>query len=314
MKTPRWTAADIPDLHGKLAVVTGANSGLGLETTRELARRGAHVILACRAQAKTDQAIAELLRSLPDVDKTKLEFRPLDLASLESIRQFAERLATDHDQLDLLVNNAGVMALPYTETADGFEMQIGTNHLGHFALTGRLSALLLAAPAARIVSVSSLTHKLGKLDLDDLHGQRRYRKWAAYGQSKLANLLFTYELQRKLGEARARAIALAAHPGYASTNLQSAGAQMGGSKITERVMAIGNRVMAQTAAMGALPSLYAANASELRGGEYIGPDGLLELTGWPRIVESNARSRDQTSAAALWARSVELTSVDFSTP
>ncbi|MFV8755597.1 oxidoreductase [Nannocystaceae bacterium ST9] len=308
---PHWTPSDIPDLHGKLAVVTGANSGLGLETTRELARRGAHVVLACRARDKTDKAIADLLADMPDVDEEQLEFRALDLASLASIREFAEGLSADHRELDLLINNAGVMALPYRETADGFEMQIGTNHLGHFALTGRLLPMLLAAARARVVSVSSLTHKMGALDLDDLHGKRRYRKWAAYGQSKLANLLFTYELQRRLEAREARAIALAAHPGYASTNLQTAGAQMSKSRLFARAMELGNSVMAQPAAMGAQPSLYAATSPDLRGGEYIGPGGFMEMKGPPKIVESTPRSHDREAAAALWAHSIALTGVDF---
>jgi NAD(P)-dependent dehydrogenase (short-subunit alcohol dehydrogenase family) len=314
MSKPRWTPADMPDLHATLAVVTGANSGLGLETTRELARRGAHVVLACRARDKTEQAIAELRRSVPEIAEGQLEFRPLDLASLASIRSFAEGLAADHGQLDLLINNAGVMALPYCETADGFEMQIGTNHLGHFALTGRLLPLLLAAPQARVVNVSSTMHRSGKLALDDLHGKARYRPWAAYGQSKLANLLFTYELQRKLGAAGARAIALASHPGYASTNLQRVGTRMRGAVVADRVMAIGNRLLAQSAAMGALPSLYAATAPGLQGGEFIGPDGFMQMAGWPRVVESTPASHDRDAAAGLWSRSIELTEVDFATP
>ncbi len=301
MTKPTWTLADMPDLHGRLAVVTGANSGLGLETARELARKGAHVILACRSRDKTETAIAELRSSLAEVEDVKLEFRPLDLASLASIEQFATQLVAEARPLDLLINNAGVMATPYCETADGFEMQIGTNHLGHFALTGRLLPVLLAAAAARVVSVSSLTHEIGKLRLDDLHGKRRYGKWSAYGQSKLANLLFTYELQRKLEAKQARAIALASHPGYASTNLLRG----------RRIVHIGNSLLAQSAAMGALPSLHAATAAELHGGEFIGPGGFMQLKGWPRVVESHARSHDRASAAALWAHSVEATGVDF---
>lgn len=311
MTTQRWTTSDMPDLHGKRAVVTGANSGLGLETTRALAARGAHVILACRSRAKTEAAIAALREGSPELDPAKLEFRELDLASLDSIARFAADRLAEQAGLDLLINNAGVMALPYRETADGFEMQIGTNHLGHFALTGRLLPLLLASPSARVVTVSSLTHEIGHIDLDDLHGKRRYRKWRAYGQSKLANLLFTYELQRKLAAKQARAIALASHPGYASTNLQTVGAEMSGSRVVRSMMTLGNRMMAQSAAMGALPSLYAATAEHLRGGEFIGPSGLMQMTGTPRVVRSNARSHDGASAAALWQRSVELTGVDF---
>ncbi len=316
--TKRWTTSDMPELHGKLAVVTGANSGLGLETSRALAAKGARVIMACRSRDKGEQARARLLGTTrPDsaptptpIDPRLIEVRELDLASLASVARFADALCDAHEQLDLLINNAGVMALPHRTTADGFEMQFGTNHLGHFALTGRLLALLLAAPAARVVTVSSHMHKIGRIDFATLEPPR-YRKWPAYGQSKLANLLFTYELQRKLAAKAMRPIALASHPGYASTNLTTAGAEMTGAKLTSGIMRLGNVTMARSAAQGAEPSLYAATHPALRGGEYIGPSYLVEMFGPPRIVRSNARSHDRASAAALWQRSIELTAVDF---
>ncbi len=304
MTKPRWTVDDIPDLRGKLAVVTGANSGLGLATARALARKGAKVVLACRSQDKAEQAIASLMADLERLDEDQLEFRSLDLADLDSVRSFAEGIANTHGKLDLLINNAGVMALPYRKTAQGFEMQLGTNHLGHFALTGRLLPLLLAAPAARVVTVSSHMHRVGKIRFDDLHFERGYRKLAAYGQSKLANLLFTYELQRRLERARARVIAVAAHPGYSATDLLQRGPRA-------RFFSLGNRLMAQGAEQGALPSLHAATAPEVQGGEYYGPGGLMELKGHPIKVRSNRRSHDRAVAERLWSVSIELTGVDF---
>lgn len=309
MALAKWTSADIPDLTGRLAVVTGANSGLGLETTRALAGAGARVILACRSASKAEAAIAELARG--GVARERLEFRALDLASLASIAAFAEALRADQPRVDLLINNAGVMALPYRETADGFEMQFGTNHLGHFALTGRVLELLLAAPAPRVVTVSSIMHKPGSINFDDLQSRRRYRKWPAYCQSKLANLLFAFELQRR-AEAGGHALqSLAAHPGYASTNLQLVAPQMSGSALAKLAMSVGNSTFAQSARMGALPSLYAATAPEARGGEYYGPGGFQEMKGYPSRARSTARSRDRALARRLWEVSVELTAVDF---
>ena len=304
-----WTAQDLPDLTDKLAVVTGANSGLGLETSRELARRGATVVLACRSRDKAEAAIAELVAA--GIAEQRLEFAALDLASLDSIASFAAQLLESRPRLDLLINNAGVMALPHRKTADGFEMQFGTNHLGHFALTGRLLPALLAAEGSRVVNVSSIAHKFGKIDFNDLQGERRYQKWRAYGQSKLANLLFTFELQRRLAAAAASTIATAAHPGYSATNLQTAGARMTGSSFGERLNTTANRLFAQDAAMGALPTLYAAAAPEVRGGDYIGPDGLFETRGYPVKVEARPAAHDLQVAERLWAESVALTGVDY---
>lgn len=302
-----WTAADIPDLHDKLAIVTGANSGLGLETTRALARKGAKVIMACRSASKAQSARDQLITD--GIAAERLELRTLDLSSLASIRSFADRIGADFPRLDLLINNAGVMALPYAKTADGFEMQIGTNHLGHFALTGLLLDQLLASPDARVVTVSSLMHKLGSIRFDDLSWERGYRPWPAYCQSKLANLLFGFELQRRL-EARGRALlSVASHPGYAATNLQSAAPRMTNSRLSLHVTELGNRTLAQDAASGALPSLYAATAADVRGGDYFGPGGLMEMKGPPRRVMARSKAHDRAAAQRLWSLSEELTGV-----
>ena len=304
----RWIEENVPDLNGRVAIVTGANSGLGLETTRVLARKGAQVVLAVRNAAKGDAAAAEIRADTPEAN---LRVMPLDLASLESIHRFAQAFLAAYDRLDMLVNNAGVMAIPRRKTADGFEMQFGTNHLGHFALTGLLMPRVLATHDARVVTVSSGAHQFGRIRFDDLNGERSYGKWSSYGQSKLANLLFAYELQRKLAAAGSGAISVAAHPGFANTNLQLVGPQMEGSRFGVRLMAIANRLMAQSAAMGALPEIYAATSPQVRGGDFIGPDGLLEQRGFPVKVKSNARSRDEAAATRLWAVSEQLTGVTY---
>jgi NAD(P)-dependent dehydrogenase (short-subunit alcohol dehydrogenase family) len=286
----KWTAANIPSQDGRTVVITGANSGIGAITARELARAGARVIIACRNTAKGAAAAAAMTGTV--------EVRALDLADLSSVRAFADGVP----ELDVLINNAGVMALPLRRTADGFEMQIGTNHLGHFALTG----LLLDRIRDRVVTVASGAHRVGRIRLDDLNWERgRYQRWLAYGQSKLANLLFTYELQRRLSAAGSSIRALAAHPGYARTNLQSHT-----ESIQDRLMAIGNRLLAQSADMGALPTLYAA-VVDLPGGTYIGPDGRFEQSGHPKIVQSNSASRNTDTAARLWDLSEQLTGVTY---
>ena len=306
--TGKWTAEDLPDLSGRTMIVTGGNSGLGLETVRALAGKEAHVVLACRDAARAAGAVDEVRRSHPDAS---LEAMTLDLASLASVRDFAKAFLDRHERLDVLCNNAGVMALPARKTADGFEMQLGTNHLGHFALTGLLLERLLAMPSARIVTVSSTMHKIGKIHFDDLQWERSYRKWPAYGQSKLANLLFTYELQRRLEARSQNAIAAASHPGYAATNLQATGPRMAGSSFMERATGWANGVFAQSAAMGALPSIYAAAGPDVKGGDYFGPDGFMENAGHPTRVKSNARSHDREVAARLWEISESLTGVRY---
>ncbi|HKJ24279.1 MAG TPA: oxidoreductase [Myxococcota bacterium] len=301
-----WTAADLPDLSGKTYLVTGANSGLGFETAKALAAAGGEVALACRDLGRAGTALDQIKSAVPDA---RVEARELDLASLDSIARLAE--AWGERRLDGLVNNAGVMALPRRTTADGFEMQLGTNHLGHFALTGRLLPRLLATSGARVVNVSSTMHKIGRMDWDDLQGEKRYGKWRAYGQSKLANLLFTYELQRRLEAAGADVIAVAAHPGYAATNLQTAGPRMEGSSFLERVSLLGNRIASQTAEMGALPAIYAAGALGVKGGDYFGPDGFQEMWGHPTRVHSNRRSHERGDQLRLWDVSEALTGVHF---
>ena len=297
-----WSAQDIPDQTGRTVVVTGANSGLGFHTSLELARRGARVVMACRNLDKGRAAEQRLLADAPDAD---VELRALDLADLGSVRSFADEL--DHDPLDLLVNNAGVMALPRLRTADGFEMQLGTNHLGHFALTGLLLPRLLRAEAPRVVTVSSNAHKMGRVNFDNLNGDRRYFRWAAYGQSKLANLLFALELGRRAGSALT---SVAAHPGYASTHLQFQASEATGNPVDRLVNHVANAVLAQSDAAGALPSLYAATM-DLPSGAYVGPDGPGEFRGSPQLVAPNGRARDEETARRLWSVSEELTGVTF---
>jgi NAD(P)-dependent dehydrogenase (short-subunit alcohol dehydrogenase family) len=303
-----WSAEQIPDLSGKTIVVTGGNSGLGFETARALARRKARVVIACRSAEKAQGAIGEITAADPGAAVEAME---LDLASLASVRAFAKAFLGRFPKLDVLVNNAGVMALPKRETVDGFEMQLGTNHLGHFALTGLLLEPLLATPGSRVVTLSSTIHKSGRIRFDDLQSEKRYQKWTAYGQSKLANLLFAYELQRRLAAKRADTISVAAHPGYAATNLQFAGPRMQGSSLLETVMHVMNRVLSQSAAMGALPTLYAATAPGVKGGDYFGPSGFAELGGPPRKVGSSKRSHDTADAAKLWEISADLTGIRY---
>jgi len=300
----KWTAEQIPDQTGRTAVVTGANSGLGLVVARELARAGADVVVACRDTGK-GEAAADSIRG--DVPGASVSVEELDLASLASVRAFAERFATEHDGLDLLINNAGVMAPPQRQTADGFELQFGTNHLGHFALTGLLLDSLEGREDARVVTVSSGAHKIGRIHFDDLQGERSYRRWRAYSQSKLANVLFALELDRRLRASGAGPSSLAAHPGYAATNLQSAAAPA----FDRAIMVLTNRLLAQSAEMGALPLLYAATRPNLDGGLFIGPDGFEEQRGYPKVTRPVRAGRDEETAKRLWSVSEELTGVDY---
>src|SRR3954466_93092 len=292
MTSSRWTADDLPKLDGRTFVVTGANSGIGLVAARQLARAGARVVLAVRDTEKGEEAARSI--------KGNTEVRKLDLADLASVREFAE--AWD-GPIDVLVNNAGVMAIPESRTQDGFEMQIGTNHLGPFALTN----LLLPSITDRVVTVSSPAHRMGGLDLDDLNWhKRRYQRWRAYGQTKLSNLLFTLELQRRMTEAGSDLRAVAAHPGYASTNLQS----HTGNWLQNGLMAVGNKLLAQSDEMGALPTLYAAT-QDIPGGGYVGPDGFQEQRGHPKLVGRSSAASDEESARRLWDLSEKLTGVSF---
>ncbi|CAN5729963.1 oxidoreductase [soil metagenome] len=301
-----WTAADIPDQRGRTVLVTGANSGLGLRTATALAAKGARVLLACRDQAKAVGALAQV-----ESAGGEAEVVSVDLADLSSVRACADDVRERVERLDVVVNNAGVMALPERRTADGFEMQFGTNHLGHFALTGLLLPTLLAAEAPRVVTMSSGAHKIGRMHWDDLMFERGYRRWLVYGQSKLANLLFTFGLDRRARQAGAPLIAVAAHPGYASTHLQAAGPEMAGRKLMAKVMEVANQVVAQSDEMGALPSLYAATMPDVQGSEYFGPDGPGELRGHPRRVSATKHAYDDAAWDRLWARSEELTGVTY---
>ncbi len=307
-----WTAADVEDQTGRVALVTGANSGLGLRTAEALAAKGARVLLGCRNAGGAATALDQVRRRGGAGDQA--EVVTLDLADLASVRSAADDVAGRVDRLDLLVNNAGAMALPQRRTADGFEVQFGTNHLGHFAFTGLVLPLLLDAEAARVVTVSSTAHKIGKLRWDDLMFERGYRRWSAYGQSKLANLLFAFELDRRAASAGVPLVSVAAHPGLSSTNLQAAGPEMEGKGLKARAMAMGTRLVGQSDAAGALPQLYAATAPEVSGGEFFGPDGPAEARGHPTRVVATKPAYGTEEAARLWARSEELTGVTYPWP
>jgi NAD(P)-dependent dehydrogenase (short-subunit alcohol dehydrogenase family) len=296
-----WTASDIPDQAGRTVVVTGANSGLGLIDSRELARAGARVVMACRNVAKGEEAAQGIRSAQADANVDVVQ---LDLADLASIREFASQMP---DRVDVLINNAGVMAPPRRLTRDGFESQFGTNHLGHFALTGLLLQKLLAAPEPRVVTESSPAHRIGRMSFDDLQGERRYVRWLAYGQSKLANLMFAFELQRRATAAGTALKSMAAHPGYSATNLQFAGPPA----YERAVMGVTNRLLAQSAEMGALPTLYAATVPDLPGGSFVGPDGFLEQRGYPHVVSAAGKAYDEPAWRRLWEVSEELTGVTY---
>jgi NAD(P)-dependent dehydrogenase (short-subunit alcohol dehydrogenase family) len=302
----RWTEADAGDQSGRVAVVTGGNSGIGFETARMLAACGMTVVLACRDLAKADQAAAQIAAGEPGAVATVR----LDLASLASVRKAAAELTERYPRLDLLINNAGVMTPPYGRTEDGFETQIGTNHLGHFAFTGLVLDLLLEVPGSRVVTVSSLGHWAGRINFGDLQSERRYRRLRAYAQSKLANLLFTYELQRRLAAAGAPTIALAAHPGGARTHLGRHVPGMRQLMPTAHLTAISGRVV-QNAQMGALPVLRAATDPAASGGQYYGPDRVPGLTGHPVLARSSHRAGDVVVQRQLWAESERLTGVRY---
>ncbi len=310
MSVRRWTTADVPSQSGRTAVVTGASSGLGLETARVLAQRAATVILACRDLARAGRAAQAIRASAPQASVRVVR---LDLASLASVREAAGEIALACPRLDLLINNAGVMAVPQQRTEDGFELTFATNHLGHFALTGLLLDRLLAAPGARIVTVASIAHRRGVMHFDDLQLAGAYRPWRAYEQSKLANLLFTYELQARLQAAGAGPAALAAHPGNARTDLWR-----WTPRFTQRLYRPRLRMLtfwfAQSAPMGALPTLRAATDPAARGGDYYGPPGRLQYTGYPARVGSSARAHDKAAQRRLWEISEDLTGVSYRIP
>ncbi len=300
-----WSETDIPDQTGRTAVVTGANSGIGYCAARELARRGAHVLLACRSERRGQEALQRLKAEVPSA---RAGFRHLDLGDLTTVRAFAAGF--DEDRLDLLINNAGVMALPYGRTADGFETQFGVNHLGHFALTGLLLPALMATPGARVITLSSALHFIATIDPGDLNSEHGYRRWIAYGRSKTANLLFVHELARRLAGTGSDVISAAAHPGYAATNLQTAGVEMEGRKAAAQVARMANRIVAQPAERGALPTLYAATSPKVRPDDFIGP----RMQGWrgsPTISWRAPWTLSDAAAERLWSASEQLTGVRY---
>jgi len=303
----KWTEHDVGDQGGRVAFVTGANSGIGWDAARVLAANGASVLLACRNEARGNEAVERISALRPKGD---VAFVALDLADLESVRDAAARFQAEHERLDLLINNAGVMATPKQRTAQNFEMQLGVNHLGHFALTGLLLPQLFAAHRARVVNVSSTGHRPGRIDFDNLQWETGYHPWRAYFQSKLANLLFTYELQRRLEHAGRTAAALAAHPGGSKTNLghENPGGLLNTLLQSSRPVL---ELLLQSSSMGALPTLRAAVDPEARGGEYYGPGGFAQQSGYPIRVDSSLRSKDTAVARRLWEVSEELTGVKY---
>jgi NAD(P)-dependent dehydrogenase (short-subunit alcohol dehydrogenase family) len=309
MAAAKWTAEQIPSQAGKTALITGANSGIGYQTAVQLARHGAHVLLGCRSAAKGQAALERLHRDAPGCSA---ELVLLDVASLASVRAVAEHLAARKEPLDILINNAGVMALPTRElTEDGFERQFGTNHLGHFALTGLLMPLLLAAPAPRVVTVSSLAHRSGKIEWDNLQGERVYKPRPAYNASKLANLLFARELERLSEAAGSKLVSIPVHPGVSKTNIFAN--SLGDSKpglVMRMILPVAEWVM-QSDEAGALPTLYAATAPQAKGGEYIGPDGFMAIKGSPVVEQPRPQALDEAVGKRLWTVSEDLTGVVY---
>ena len=297
----QWTLDNMPDQTGRAAIVTGANTGIGFETAAALAAKNATVVMACRNRQKAEDAIKGIRERTPGAEP---EFIELDLASLDSVARCAESFRAGHDRLDLLINNAGVMIPPFGTTEDGFELQFGCNHLGHFALTGRLLDLLEATPGARVVNVSSMAHRQGTMDFDNLNAEKGYRSMPAYGQSKLANLLFTFELQRRLEGAGSTVKVTASHPGWTGTDLQ---------RHSGLFRAL-NHFFAQTPPMGALPTLRAAADPEAEGGAYFGPKGLFEMRGYPVAVGTTPAAKNELDARRLWEVSEKLTNVSFAGP
>jgi NAD(P)-dependent dehydrogenase (short-subunit alcohol dehydrogenase family) len=302
-----FQAQDVPSVAGKVFVITGGNSGIGFEAARVLSNRGGVLVLACRDRNKMAAAAVELKAATPGATVHEVV---VDLSSLASIEQGAAEVTKVAPRIDGLINNAGVMALPERTTTDGFEMQFGTNHLGHFAFTGRVLPSVLAA-GGRVVTVSSLLHRKGTIDFDAIPKPKIYNEDKQYSMSKLANVLFSYELHRRFQAANSKAIAVACHPGYSSTNLQAVGAAMKGSKVLGWLMAMSNAIVAQPATMGMLGTLYAATGTDVVGGEYIGPTGMNHLRGHPKKIRSNDESYDTAIAARLWQLSEQLTSVRY---
>ena len=303
----QWTANNIPDQSGKTALVTGANTGLGYASSVELARHGAQVVMAARNTEKGERAKADLLAAVPNAD---VDLMQLDLGNLASVRAFTDAFKAKYDRLDILMNNAGVMAIPRRETADGFETQFGVNHLGHFALTARLFDLIQATPAARIVNLSSSAAFGGSMKFDDLQGERSYNRWQAYGQSKLSNLLFTFELDRRLKAVNASAISNAAHPGIVYTNLQKNSVESSGGNMEEFLYTLIKPIAMQPVEMGILPQLYAATALDAVGAVFYGPS-IFNIRGYPKATNPPRNAQDTAAAERLWSVSEELTGETF---
>ncbi len=304
----KWTQQDIPDMTGKVVIITGANSGLGLESTKALAAKGATVVMACRNVRKAEEAKAEVLAANP---AARLDVMALDNASLASVRAFADAFKSKYDRLDLLLNNAGVMAIPRALTEDGFEMQLGVNHLAHFALTGLLLDVITATPEARIHSTSSSAAFSGAINLDDLMGEKSYGRWTAYGQSKLANAAFATELNRRLQAAGHDTIANSSHPGFVMTNLQTNSMAESGAPLGERILyGLAGPIMAQDVSMGVLPQLYGSTAPEAKGGVFYGPKNF-RVRGYPAEQKCNDALKDADLLKRFWAVSEELTGVHY---
>lgn len=308
MRKKKWTVDDIPQQGGKIAVVTGANSGLGYYTTRALADKGTRVIMACRNLEKGEMARQRIIKEGVAVEP---ELWHLDLASLASVKEFALKYIAAHENLDLLINNAGLMAIPYHRTEDGHEMQFGVNHLGHFALTAKLWPLLSNTEGARVIQVSSLAHLIGKMNFEDINWEQSYKKWGAYGRSKLANLLFVRELANRVTETGSGVTVAAAHPGWADTELQAKSAKMEGKRLGAIAMNLINKVLAQSGEMGALPSLYAATADGVEQGAFFGPGGFMKMQGWPVTDYPSKKLVTNEVATQLWDVSEALTRTEF---
>ncbi len=309
--TTAWNPGEMGDQTGKVALVTGANSGIGLGTARALADHGAHVIMACRDLQKARRA-ADVLEN--ELERSSIELLELDLADLVSVRRAAAQLLSAHARLDVLINNAGVMGTPYRQTSDGFELQMATNHLGHFAFTGLVLERLLTSGRSRVVTVSSNMHRIGHIDFDDVGGDKIGNTWLHYGSSKLANLLFTTELSRRLRADGATTIAVASHPGWTRSNLAGSGAALGDGKTRARVAGTFGHLFGQSTAVGAWPSLYAATAPEVTPGQYIGPSHAFQMFGPPTVVRPSRRATDAAAAARLWEISEKLTGVRYPVP
>lgn len=304
LKKKKWTVDDIPDQSGKVIIITGANSGLGKEATKQLARKGAEVIMACRDLKKGEIALSEIKKEIPEA---KLYLIELNLANMKSVENFSKNFLEKYNRLDVLMNNAGVMQTPYRTTEDGLELQIGVNHMAHFKLTSYFYDILKKTPNSRVVNQSSIAHKMGKINFEDINSEKSYNRNTAYGQSKLANLLFTYELSRR---AKDEVICVAVHPGYTNTNLQQTGPSIGGKSFLYRLYKITDK-LAMPIWKGALPMLYAMTMDDVKSGDFIGPKKFIGARGWPERIKSNKRSYNEEDARRFWEISEKNTNTSF---